>query len=449
MTFQPVEIIKKKREGKRLSKTELEQLVKRYISGQIPDYQMSAFLMSVFFRGMETDEMSSLVEIMRDSGTFLQLDDLDGIKIDKHSTGGVGDKISLILAPLLACFNIYVPMISGRSLGHSGGTLDKLEAIPGLKTRISLPKFKKVLKDVGFVIAGQTDEIVPADRKIYALRDATATIESLPLVVASIMSKKLAEDLDGLVLDIKTGKGAFFPKKEEAILLASHLVQVGENFGLDVLALLTNMDQPLGFACGNWIEVVEAIKCLQGEGPEDTMQEVYALAIRALRIAGRNEETQVLFSKLKKMINNGKAFEKFVRYVGLMGGDVKKVDNPDLFSLPIANPIYASHTGYITDMDAYKIGIASMLCGAGRLNQDSDVDPSAGIQLKVKIGDFVNQDDLVAEIFTHKDNIVEISQKVQEAIQISEQQSEKYQLVFGEIDRSGKLISLEDFSVGN
>lgn len=440
MSFLPSQIIQKKRDGFFLKKKELEFFVRGFVSGSIPDYQMSAFLMSIFFRGMNPEEMTILVKIMRDSGMTLKLKKIAGYKVDKHSTGGVGDKISLILAPLLACMGLCVPMISGRGLGHSGGTLDKLEAIPGLKTRISVDKFKAILKKVGFVIAGQTEEIVPADRKMYALRDATSTIESLPLVVASIMSKKLAEDLDGLVLDVKTGKGAFFSNKTKAMELAGNLITVGENFGIKVRALLTNMDQPIGYACGNWLEVVETINCLQDEGPADTMAEVYSLGVLALKMSGSEKNSEAIKADLQGAISDGRALEKFIHYVELMGGDTSRLEKLDKISLPKPVLVRALKTGNVAEIDARQIGIASMVAGAGRTYAEEEIDHDAGIKLHVKIGDPISKNDLIAEIYSNKNYLENVVVRVQQAIKVIKRRPEKYDLIFGEVNNQGQLF---------
>ncbi|HDL18482.1 MAG TPA: thymidine phosphorylase [Bacteroidetes bacterium] len=440
MNYFPAEIIRKKRNGLPLSGDEIGFFVRQYVAGKIPDYQMSAFLMAVFFKGMNRQEMVALVESMKNSGSVLKLDDVDGFKLDKHSTGGVGDKISLILAPVLASLGIYVPMISGRGLAHSGGTLDKLEAIPGLNTRISLHKFREILLSAGFVIAGQTEELVPADRKIYALRDATATIESLPLVVASIMSKKLAEDLDGLVLDVKTGKGAFFPDKNDALQLAGNLITVGKDFDVNVRALLTNMDQPVGMACGNWVEVVEAVDCLTGNGPQDTMTEVFALATDALQIAGIGWPETDMQAKLQDAIDSGTAMEQFLHYVKMMGGDTRVLEKLSRYALVKPVVVKAERTGFVAELDARQIGIAAMLAGAGRKNAEDIVDPDAGILLKVKIGDFVRAGEPVAELFSNQPDLSQVVAAVQEAVRIGDKKPEPYQLIFGEISPEGELI---------
>jgi len=435
----PTEIIQQKRNGGSLSSVQLREFIRQYVAGNIPDYQMSALLMAIFFRGLDADELVTLVRTMRDSGKVLHLSDITGFKIDKHSTGGVGDKISLILAPLLACLGIIVPMISGRGLGHTGGTLDKLESIPGLQTRISLTKFKRILREVGFVIAGQTDEIVPADRRIYALRDATATVESLPLVVSSILSKKLAEDLDGLILDVKTGTGAFFPKQEDAIQLASRLIAVGEDFGIRVRALLTRMDQPVGVKVGNWLEVCETVACLQGKGPTDTMFEVYALALLALRAAGFTDDSSELLSQLKQAISSGAAMERFLLYVRLIGGDIQVIENTARCPLPPAIPIIAVKSGFVTELNAYQIGIASALAGAGRQRAEDSIDPVAGIHLHAKIGVVVQEGEVLAEIYTHKRNTNEICKLVSKAFSISAEKLPLDKIIIGEVTRNSEL----------
>ncbi|MEE9168943.1 MAG: thymidine phosphorylase [bacterium] len=439
--FNPVEIIKLKRENRPIPKDSLALFIKEYASGRIPDYQMSAFLMAVFLQGMTVGEMVTLVHSMRDSGKVLDLSDIDGFKLGKHSTGGVGDKISLVLAPLLASMGISIPMISGRGLGHSGGTLDKLESIPGLNPVVSLAKFKRVLKKVGFVISGQTDELVPADRRMYSLRDVTATIESIPLVVGSIMSKKLAEDLDGLLLDVKTGKGAFFRSQKDAIHLAKLLIQVGLDFGVETRALLTDMDQPTGCAVGNWLEVQEAIQCLRGEGPSDTMELVYSLGIVALRIAGDVDAPGEIVSKLQQSISSGRALEKFFAYVHELGGDTSVIEKDKRFPLPREHQVLSQKAGNLSAIDAYEIGMASCLAGAGRLRMEDDVDHFAGILLRKQVGEGVEIGEPLATFYTRKDIKPEIENQIRNAITISETPGKPVKPVRGEIDRNGRLVS--------
>ncbi|MFN3135141.1 MAG: thymidine phosphorylase, partial [Candidatus Kryptonium sp.] len=283
----PVEIIRKKRDGKKLTKDEISFFINGYLNGKIPDYQMSAFLMAVYFQNMDFEETTYLTEVMLNSGHIVDLSDIPGIKVDKHSTGGVGDKVSLVLAPIVAAAGVPVPMISGRGLGHTGGTLDKLESIPGFRTNLSVEEYKKVISEIGLVMIGQTEEIAPADKKIYALRDVTATVESIPLISASIMSKKLAEGIDALVLDVKTGQGAFMKEYEKSLQLAQVLFTIGKNFGKKVVAFITDMNQPLGYAVGNWLEVVESVQCLRGLDVPDLMYITYVLAGAMIMLGGK------------------------------------------------------------------------------------------------------------------------------------------------------------------
>ncbi|MEO0130064.1 MAG: thymidine phosphorylase [candidate division WOR-3 bacterium] len=392
-----LDILYEKRNGNKLSEKEIEFLVNGYTKGVIPDYQFSAFLMAVYFRGMDFDETTFLTKAMLHSGTVLDLSDIDKPKIDKHSTGGVGDKVSLILAPLVASCGICVPMISGRSLGHTGGTLDKLESIPGFRTNLTLRDFKRQLKKIGIAIIGQTEEIAPADKKIYSLRDVTATVDSIPLITASIMSKKLAEDLDGLVLDVKFGNGAFMKEYKKAKALAHTLVNVGKRAGLKTVAVLTDMNNPLGEYIGNSLEIIEAIETLKGRGPKDLMQVIFSLGVEMLRIAGIKGGEELL----KKKINDGSALDKFKELVKCQNG------NPDIINdyglLPVARnrfEILADSTGYIHFIDNHALGFAATKLGAGRLKKDDKIDHSCGFRVKKKIGDFVKRKDVLIEIFS-------------------------------------------------
>lgn len=439
----PKEIIEQKRAGQRVGREDLARFIKSYVSGKVPDYQMSAFLMAVFFRGMETGEILDLVNIMLESGKKLDLSDIGGYKLDKHSTGGVGDKISLILAPLLASLGINVPMISGRGLAHSGGTLDKLESIPGLTTSISQAKFKRVLKKTGFVIAGQTDDLVPADKRIYSLRDATATVDSLPLVVSSIMSKKLAEGLNGLVLDIKTGKGAFFKRKEAAIKLAVSLREVGEQYGVPTRPFLTNMNRPLGHAIGNWLEVKEAIDCLKGEGPEDTMTLVRQFALAGLELSGSEGSRREHLKKIDLMISSGRAFEKFLIYVHQMGGSAEMIEKPEKYAMPKGFDVLAPGNGMVADLDALELGMAAAHAGAGRINMTDKVDPAAGIFIQASLGDRVSAGDLLATCYTQVKRPDQILDRICRAFSISERARRSEALILGEIDGRGRLIKAE------
>jgi len=317
----PAEIIRKKRDGGKLTKDEISFFVNGYIKGTIPDYQMSAFLMAVYFQGMDFEETTYLTEVMLHSGEIVDLSDVPGVKVDKHSTGGVGDKISLILAPIVASAGVPVPMISGRGLGHTGGTLDKLESIPGFKTNLSIIEYKKVISEIGLVMIGQTQEIAPADKKIYALRDVTATVESIPLISASIMSKKLAEGIDALVLDVKTGNGAFMREYDKALNLAQTLFAIGKNFGKKVIAFITDMNQPLGYAVGNWLEVVESVQCLRGFEVPDLMELTYTLAGAMIMLGEKAMSIEDGIKIAKKVVHSGEAYEKFLQLVERQGGE--------------------------------------------------------------------------------------------------------------------------------
>jgi len=397
MRFNPVELIRRKRDGKRLDRSEIAFLVQAYARGKIPDYQFAAFLMAAYFQGLDPAETKALTDAMIDSGRVLDLSDIKQPKIDKHSTGGVGDKVSLILAPLMACCGICVPMISGRGLGHTGGTLDKLESIPGFRTDLSLKKFKAQLQSLGAAMIGQTSEIAPADRKIYALRDVTATVDSIPLIAASIMSKKLAEDLDGLVLDVKCGSGAFLPEYRKARELARTLIRIGRKAGVKVRAVLTDMGSPLGQFVGNSLEVIEAIETLRGRGPEDLTGVTFAIGELMLRLAGIRGGRRML----EKKIASGEALDKFREIVRVQGGDVRAVD--DYTRLPVSRrhwPVKAMQSGYVCAIDTYRVGVLATELGAGRLKKEDRIDPSCGFRIVKKVGDHVWKGEKLAEVIS-------------------------------------------------
>lgn len=394
------EIILKKRDGYALSAAETTFLIEGFTNDRIPDYQMSAFCMAVFHRGMTHEETVCLTNAMLHSGSVLDLSFLPGAKLDKHSTGGVGDKTSLIVAPLVAAAGAYVPMISGRGLGFSGGTLDKLESIPGFSVQLSLERFRAVLEKVGCAMIGQTQEIAPADRKLYALRDVTATVESIPLICASIMSKKLAEGLDGLVLDVKTGSGAFMPTLEQASELARSLVDTGNRLGTRTVALITDMHQPLGKAVGNSLEVQEAIDTLKGSGPQDLTLLSEKLSARMLSLSRGPAEASQARARVAGALRSGKALEKFAAMIAAQGGDPRIVEQPAL--LPRAarqEAIRSPSNGFVTKLDARAIGRASMGLGAGRETVDSAIDPSVGIVLHKKISDAVEKGEPLCTVF--------------------------------------------------
>jgi pyrimidine-nucleoside phosphorylase len=393
-----VDIIKKKRDGGILSREEIAFFVENYTKGEIPDYQASALLMAIYFRGMTSDETVTLTEYMMKSGEVLDLTDIPGPKVDKHSTGGVGDKISLPLAPIVASLGVFVPMISGRALGHTGGTLDKLESIKGLTTAISPEKFKKQLLDIGVVMAGQTENLCPADKKLYALRDVTATVESIPLISASIMSKKLAEGIDGLVLDVKTGNGAFMAKYEDAKKLAQTMVEIGKGMGKKVKAFITNMNQPLGYKIGNALEVEETIEILKGKGPEDVRELTYTLAAEMLIIAGKESSREEALKKVDEAVKSGKALKKWEELVEYQGGDLDYMYSDEFTRTNYSFELKANSDGYLYSYNTYEVGVAVSILGAGRSTKDDKIDHKVGIILHKKVGDKVKSGETVMEI---------------------------------------------------
>ena len=416
-----VELIKKKRDGKIFSADEINYLISHYTKGKIPDYQFSALLMAVLLKGMNKSETAALTKSMLNSGKIINHSSLKGFKIDKHSTGGVGDKTSLIIAPIVASTGIFVPMISGRGLGHTGGTLDKLESIPGFRTDLSLSKSITVLNKCGAVLIGQTKEIAPADKLIYSLRDVTATVESIPLITASIMSKKLAEGIDGLVLDIKTGSGAFMKSHRDAINLANSLIQTAKSFNKEVIAFITDMNQPLGNYIGNWLEVYESVQVLQGKTKNDLYNISIKLAGAMIYLGKKAKSLQdgELISKQK--IDNGEAFKKFLEIVEFQGGNVNYIINPDKYpKSKFVKKVIAKQDGFISEINTYKIGMASLELGAGRITKEDKIDPKAGIILFKKIGDNVKKGDIICEL--HSDSrtkIISAEQMIIESIQFS------------------------------
>lgn len=390
LPLRPLDVITKKRDGKELSAVEIEYFVQEYTRGEIPDYQAAAWLMAVIWRGMTRTETAALTNAMLLSGETLDLSEFPGVKVDKHSTGGVGDKTSLILAPLVAASGLLVPMISGRGLGHTGGTLDKLESISGFNVNLSLDQFRRVLGECGCAMIGQTAEIAPADRKLYALRDVTATVESPYLICASIMSKKLAEGIDALVLDVKTGSGAFMKRAEDAAFLAELMVETGQLVGKKVVALITDMDQPLGVSVGNSLEVVECIEVLRGGGPQDLRTLCLDLAGWMLYIGGKARSPEQGRTGAQKLLDSGAALRRFEKLIELQGGDARVIDNVSV--LPRARftaDVTAATSGFVSDMDCQAIGIACVVLGGGRNKKEDAIDPSVGIVLRRKLGDRV------------------------------------------------------------
>jgi pyrimidine-nucleoside phosphorylase len=388
MSHSMVELIRKKRDGGELSPTELSWIIRRYTDRKIPDYQMSSFLMAVLFTGMSSEELSAWTRAMLHSGEVLDLGAIDRPKVDKHSTGGVGDKISIPLAPIVAACGVVVPMMSGRGLGHTGGTFDKLESIPGFDVTIPLSKFEDQLNELGLVLASQTEELVPADRRIYALRDATGTVTSLPLIASSIMSKKLAEDLDALLLDVKVGSGAFMKTLPEAEELAQTMINLGKERNTQVTAILTNMDQPLGRAVGNAIEMVESIEVLNGEGPADVRELTLLFAAEMLVLAGDNFESATL--RVHEALTSGAALDVLIRLTAAQGGDASYIEDPSKFEIARRkHVIQADRDGWVSKCDAGLIGTAAVRLGAGRAVKEDSVDSSVGFIIEAKVGDQV------------------------------------------------------------
>ena len=393
MAFTAVELIETKRDGGALSPDAIEWLIRAYTDGTVTDYQMAAMAMAIFLQGLDSDELAAWTTAMLHSGEVLDLTQITAAKVDKHSTGGVGDKVSIPLAPLVASIGVVVPMMSGRGLGHTGGTLDKLETIPGFTTELEPDRFRQILTSHGLVLAGQTETLVPADRKLYALRDATGTVSSLPLIASSIMSKKLAEGLDGLVLDVKTGSGAFMQDLEGSRALARTMVDIGARAGVKTVALISWMGQPLGREVGNANELRESIEVLRGEGPEDVVELVLALGEVMLELAGLSGGREALL----EAIESGKALQKLIDVAVAQGGDPSVIESPDL--LPVCAheaAITAPRDGYVTRCDALTIGVAATRLGAGRERKDDTIDPGVGITLEAKVGDQVSAGQLLA-----------------------------------------------------
>ena len=394
------DIIHQKKNGLPLTEAEIRFLVKGYTDGSIPDYQMSAFLMAVCFRGMTAEETAALTMAMAQSGDMVDLSAIQGVKADKHSTGGVGDKTTLVVGPVVAACGVAVAKMSGRGLGHTGGTIDKLESIPGFQVSMSSEEFTRIVNTEGICIAGQSGNLAPADKKIYALRDVTATVDSIPLIAASIMSKKLASGADCIVLDVKTGSGAFMKTLEDSIALAQAMVEIGEHSGRKISALITQMDMPLGYAVGNSLEIKEAIAVLQGHGPNDLREISLALAAEMLLLAGKGDESQCR-SLAQDALASGRALQTFRAMVSAQGGNMAYIDNPDLFpEAPMALPVLSPESGYIVGMDAEGIGVASMLLGAGRETSGSGIDYSAGIIMHAKTGDYIQKGSPLATLYT-------------------------------------------------
>ena len=392
-----VDLIQKKKSGETLTKEEIDFMITDYVAGKIPDYQMSAMLMAIYFNGMENEELAAFTLAMRDSGDLVDLSPIEGIKVDKHSTGGVGDKTTLIVGPIVAACGVPVAKMSGRGLGFTGGTLDKLESISGFRIDLSAEEFFETVKKTGISVIGQTGNLAPADKLLYALRDVTATVDSIPLIAASVMSKKLAAGSDKIVLDVTTGSGAFMKNTSQAKKLAKHMVAIGNHAGKETVAILTGMEEPLGFAIGNNMEVKEAIEVLKGDGPEDVKEVSVALAGMMLSLGLENVSHSQGKRMAKKALSSGQAFEKFKEMVQAQGGDIRYVEHPEFFERDaFEGEVLAAEDGFLSGMDTEKIGVAAGLLGAGRETKDSVIDMSAGIYLKKKIGDTVKKGEPIA-----------------------------------------------------
>lgn len=397
-------LIERKRDGQPLEPGEWREIIRAYVAGEIPDYQMAALAMAVFFRGLAPEELNALVDAMVTSGDRFDFTGYPKPRVDKHSIGGVGDKTSLLLAPMAACLGLAVPMISGRGLGHTGGTLDKLEAIAGLRTRLSLAEARAQLDRLGVVMLGQTPELVPADRKLYALRDVTGTVESIPLISASVMSKKLAEDLTGLVLDIKVGSGAFITDPKQSRRLAETMIGIGEARGCRTVALLTAMDRPLGFACGNALETEEAIHGLMGQGPPDLMEVTCALGVEMLVVGGITTDRAEARRLLEETISSGRALARFEEMVAAQGGDPAMVRDPSrLPRAPVVESLRATEDARVASIDPRTIGYAITGLGGGRTKAEDDVDPSVGFVIPVKPGQRVGRGQLLGTVHARDD----------------------------------------------
>lgn len=429
------ETILKKRNGHALSTDEIDRVIAGYVDGSVADYHMAALAMAIYYQGMTPAETTALTLAMRDSGTVIDLGHLPGLKVDKHSTGGVGDKVSLCLAPMVVACGVPVPMVSGRGLGHTGGTLDKLEAIPGFKVDQTVRKFVQQMGKMQCSLIGQTKDIAPADKKLYALRDVTGTVESVPLITASILSKKLAEGIDALVLDVKVGRGAFMRDESQARTLAKSIVRVGKLAGKQVSAILTAMDQPLGNAIGNALETREAMEVLCGGGPDDLLEVTYALGAEMLRLGGVETKRSAAEKRLRQAVLSGAAASCMERIVRFQGGDSRVVTEHDrLPKAPRTTTIKAAQAGYIKTMDALELGLASVSLGAGRARVDDVVDPTVGIELLVKEGDKVSEKQPIAKVHVQDPKASRAAvRRIRDAISIGKRPGKRGNLILGHV----------------
>ncbi|EEM05864.1 Pyrimidine-nucleoside phosphorylase [Bacillus pseudomycoides] len=416
-----VDIIAKKRDGKELTTEEIQFFIKGYTDGSIPDYQVSALAMAIFFKDMSDRERADLTMAMVHSGETIDLSEIEGVKVDKHSTGGVGDTTTLVLGPLVAALDVPVAKMSGRGLGHTGGTIDKLEAVEGFHVEITKEQFIELVNRDKVAIIGQTGNLTPADKKIYALRDVTGTVNSIPLIASSIMSKKIAAGADAIVLDVKTGAGAFMKTEEDAKELAHAMVRIGNNVGRQTMAVISDMSQPLGFAIGNALEVQEAIDTLKGEGPEDLTELVLVLGSQMVVLGKKANTLEEAREMLKEVMKNGKAIEKFKEFLSNQGGDSSIVDHPE--KLPQAKYVIdvpAKTSGVVSNIVADEIGIAAMLLGAGRATKEDEIDLAVGLMLRKKVGEAVKEGEPLVTIYANRENVEDVKAKIYENISVSE-----------------------------
>ncbi|WP_172372386.1 pyrimidine-nucleoside phosphorylase [Sporosarcina jiandibaonis] len=431
-----VDMIEKKREGFELTKEEIAFIIEGYTDGTIPDYQMAAFQMAVYFQGMTAEETAELTMAMVESGDQVDLSAIEGVKVDKHSTGGVGDTTTLVLAPLVAALDIPVAKMSGRGLGHTGGTLDKLEAVPGFHIEITDKEFFDLVNENKIAVIGQSGNITPADKKIYGLRDVTGTVNSIPLIASSIMSKKIAAGSDAIVLDVKVGAGAFMKDLTMARDLANAMVQIGNQVGRQTMAVISDMNQPLGYAIGNALEVKEAVETLQGKGPEDLHELCLTLGSYMVRLAGKAETTEEAREMLVEVINNGKALEVFKLFLQSQGGDTSVID--DMTKLPTARyqiDVPAKEAGYVSQIIADEIGTAAMILGAGRATKESEIDLAVGLVLHKKIGDEVKIGESIVTIHSNTEDVESVKEKIYHAYEMSASQVAPATLIYEEITK--------------
>ena len=425
------DLILKKRQGNTLTKEEIQWMIREYTDGKIPDYQMSAMMMAVCFQGLDKEETYELTMAMAQSGEMLDLSGIEGVKVDKHSTGGVGDKTSLALTPIVASLGIPVAKMSVRGLGHTGGTIDKLESIPGFSTQLTDEQFEEQVNSIGVSIMGQTKDLAPADKLLYALRDVTATVDQISLIASSIMSKKLAAGADAILLDVKTGSGAFMKEESEAVKLAQEMVDIGKSAGRKMTAVITNMDEPLGMAVGNILEVKEAIDTLKGNGPKDFTELVETLASHMLILGGIAEKFDEALSMVRGAVRDGKALDKFKQFVSAQGGDTRYIDHPELFEQAhIIEEIRSEQDGFVERINAQEIGICSLILGGGRETKDSQIDPAVGLVFSKKVADPVKKGDLLATIYGNDEEKVKQAVKhFKENFHIAKDQPEKPQMI--------------------